>query len=185
VDIYIYDDPVLRERAEPIKKITERHRELARDMAETMYAASGIGLAGPQVGLMERIIIVDVEWSHGEEDDPIPRRPITMINPEILEETVEDDVYKEGCLSIPGIEGDVWRPIGIKVRYQTLEGETKEIEAEDLFARCIQHEIDHLDGILFIDRMPPKERKKLNVPLEELALSEPGPGRTRTGTEIN
>ncbi len=180
MDIFIYDDPVLRKKAEPIKAITERHRELAKEMAEAMYAASGIGLAGPQVGVLERIILVDVEWSHGEEDNPNPRRPITMINPEILEETVEDDVYKEGCLSIPGLEGDVWRPIGIKVRYQTLEGESVEIEAEDLFARCIQHEIDHLDGILFIDRMPPKERKKLNVVLGELALSEPGPGRTRS-----
>lgn len=180
MDIYIFDDPVLRKKAKPIKTITERHRDLAREMAETMYAASGIGLAGPQVGVLERIILVDVEWGRGDEDDPVPRQPITMINPEILEETVEDDVYKEGCLSIPGLEGDVWRPVGIKVRYQTLEGETLEIEAEDLFARCIQHEIDHLDGILFIDRMPPKERKKLNVPLDELASSQPGPGRTRS-----
>lgn len=180
MDIFIYDDPVLRKKAEPIGEVTERHRELAGEMAATMYAAAGIGLAGPQVGVLERIIVVDTEWSHGEEDNPNPKQPITMINPEILEETVEDDVYREGCLSIPGLEGDVWRPIGIKVRYQNLEGETVEIEAEDLFARCIQHEIDHLDGILFIDRMPPKDRKKLTIPLQELIESPPPEGRVRT-----
>lgn len=179
MDIYIYDDPVLRKKAKAIKTITDRHHTLAKEMAETMYTASGIGLAGPQVGVLERIIVVDVEWSRADEENPTPKRPIPMINPEILEESIEDDVYTEGCLSIPGLEGDVWRPVAIRVRYTTLEGKTVEREAEGLFARCIQHEIDHLDGVLFIDRMPRAERRKLNVPLKELAESEPGAGRTR------
>jgi peptide deformylase len=180
VDIYIFDDPVLRMRAEPIQAITDRHREIAREMAQTMYAARGIGLAGPQVGLLERIIVVDVDWNHGEEGAPVAKRPLAMINPEILEETVEDDVYAEGCLSIPGLEGDVWRPVGVRVRYLTLDGDIVERECEDLLARCVQHEIDHLNGILFIDRMPPAERKKLNVALQQLADSPPPEGRTRS-----
>jgi peptide deformylase len=180
VDIYIYDDPVLRKQARPIETITDRHRELARDMAETMYAARGIGLAGPQVGVLERIIVVDVDWSHPEEGKPDRKRPLTLINPEIMEESVEDDVYAEGCLSIPGLEGDVWRPVAIKVRYRTLDDETLELDCEEMLARCIQHEIDHLNGVLFIDRMPPAERRKLNVPLQQLAEAPPPAGRTRS-----
>lgn len=155
--IRIYGDPVLRETAAPIEKVEERHRRLAQEMAELMYAARGIGLAANQVGVLERIIIVDVDWT----DDNAQRRPTVMINPEILEETVEDDVRSEGCLSIPDIEGDVWRPLGVRYRYTTLDRREVEEEARGLKARCIQHEIDHLNGVLFIDHMAADQREKL------------------------
>ncbi len=174
LDIRLYGDPVLREKAQPIKEITDEHRLLAEDMAETMYAASGIGLAATQVGLLIRIIIVDVNWARAEERESEPKRPVAMINPEVLEESVEDDDYQEGCLSLPGIEGEVWRSVLIKVRYTTLDGETVIEECEDLHARCILHEIDHLDGTLFIDRMSPAGRRQLDRPLRRLAESASG-----------
>jgi len=179
LDIHIHEDPVLREVAKPIKTITDDIRELAVNMSETMYAASGIGLAANQVGIIQRIIVVDVDWAE-DKGDPAKRKPIVMINPEIIDETVDDDEYNEGCLSLPGIEGDVWRPVGITARYRDLEFEQIEIQCSDLFARAIQHEIDHLDGVLFFDRMAEAERKTLTVALKRLAESEPGEGHTRS-----
>lgn len=178
--IHIFDDPVLRQKAEPITEITERHHQLARDMAETMYAAPGIGLAANQIGILERIIVLDVGWPHLEEDDEDEKQPLAMINPEILEESVEDDEYSEGCLSLPEIEGDVWRPSKITVRYQALSGETVTKECEGLYGRCVQHEIDHLNGILFFDRMAEAKRRKLTVALRELGEREPEEGQTRS-----
>ena len=167
LDIYIYDDPILRQTARPVEKITERHRQLAHDMAETMYATNGIGLAANQVGLLERLIVVDVEWSE-RRGNKNPRNPIAMLNPEILEESDNDDMVSEGCLSLPEIEGNVWRPVHIRYRYMDLNGQTVEAEAEDMKARCIQHELDHLNGILFIDRMAAEERQKLAGKLARL-----------------
>ena len=174
-EILIYDDPALRQVAKHVKEITAEHRELASDMAETMYDASGIGLAAVQVGVLQRLIVVDAEWARGEEDDRPPKEPLTMINPEIVEESDEDEDYKEGCLSLPEIEGDVWRSTKIKVKYQDLDGQEVVQDAEDLLARCIQHEIDHLNGVLFIDRMSETKRKKLNNALRRLASSRQTP----------
>lgn len=168
--IRIYDDPVLRATAQPIAQVEERHRLLARDMAETMYEARGIGLAANQVGVLERVIIVDVDWSE-KRGKAAGRNPIAMFNPEILEESVEDDTYEEGCLSLPEILGDVWRPIKIRYRYLDQAGRVVEAEAEDLQARCIQHEIDHLNGVLFIDHMEPVARQKLAGKLAKLRES--------------
>lgn len=179
LDIHIYEDPVLREVAKPIETITDQTRRLAIDMIETMYAALGIGLAANQVGVLERMVVIDVDWAD-DKDDPSKRSPIVMINPEIIDETAEDDDYSEGCLSVPGIEGDVWRPMGITARYTDLDSEQVEIECRDLFARAILHEIDHLDGVLFFDRMAEAERKKLNVQLKQLAETEPPEGNIRT-----
>lgn len=160
--ISYYGQSVLREQARPIEKISERHRQLARDMAETMYEARGIGLAANQVGVLERLIVVDVDWSDRKSKKEVqPRAPIAMINPELIEESVEDDVYCEGCLSIPEIDGDVWRPFKIRYRYTDLAGDRVEETAEGLKARCIQHEIDHLNGTLFIDHLTPETRGKL------------------------
>lgn len=161
LEVRIYGDPVLHEVARPIEAITDDHRKLAEDMIETMYASRGIGLAANQVGVTERIITVDVNWSDRNGKKAQGRNPIVMINPEVLEEGVQDDVLSEGCLSLPEIDGEVWRPTKIKVRYQTLAGETIERETSDLEARCIQHEVDHLNGVLFIDRMAADEREKL------------------------
>lgn len=171
MEIRIYGDPVLSEVAKPIEKITERHRALAADMVETMYASNGIGLAANQVGLTERIIIVDAAWTDDEDKKNHKKNPIAMINPEVVEEGVEDDVYCEGCLSLPEIEGDVWRPTRIKVRYQTLDGETVERDAFKMEARCIMHELDHLNGVLFIDRMATDDRLKLAAKLNKLRKS--------------
>lgn len=167
--ISIYGDSVLGEVASPIHEITPEIRKLAADMADTMYEANGIGLAANQVGIAKRIIVVDVKWARAAEDEKPERRPITMINPEILEESVEDDVYEEGCLSIPGVLGDVWRPVKIKVRYTALDGQPHTIEAENLFARCIQHEVDHLNGILFPERMGRLKRAMISRQLAQVA----------------
>lgn len=158
--ITLYDDAVLRQTAQPIAEITARHAELARDMAETMYGSRGIGLAANQVGVLERIIVVDTEWPC--DDDETPRyNPIAMLNPEVLEESTEDEAGEEGCLSLPEIRADVYRPLWIRYRYQDLKGRWQERRAEDLQARCILHELDHLNGVLFIDRVAEPERRKL------------------------
>lgn len=171
LEVKIYDDPVLREKARPIEKIEERHRKLAEDMIETMYESRGIGLAANQVGSTERMIIVDVTWSDRGGKKAVPRNPTVMINPEVLEESPQDDQMSEGCLSLPGIEGDVWRPLRIRYRYQDLDGQTFEKEATELEARCILHEVDHLDGVMFIDRMAPEERQRLAGQLSKLRKS--------------
>ena len=162
LSIKIYGEPILRERAQEIEKIEPRHKTLAADMAETMYAARGIGIAANQVGSRERIAIVDVHWAETE-DEPggAQFQPRTLINPEIVEESPDEDVYNEGCLSMPEVEGDVWRPVRIRYRYTNLEGERLEKEATGMEARCILHELDHLNGALFIDRLSPEDREKM------------------------
>jgi peptide deformylase len=168
--IHVYGDPILRQKARTIARVEERHQQFARAMAEAMYGARGIGLAANQVGLLERLIVVDVEWSDRKTkaDKGLERCPIMMINPEILDESVEDDQTAEGCLSLPEMEGSVWRPSRIRYRYLDLAGRAIEAEATGLLSRCIQHEIDHLDGVLFIDRMAPDAREKLAGKLASL-----------------
>ncbi|HHW12347.1 MAG TPA: peptide deformylase [Firmicutes bacterium] len=137
-------NPLLRQKAKPVKKITKRIKKLAQNMLETMYAADGVGLAGPQVGVSERIIVIDVGDG-----------PIVLVNPEIVSATGEErDV--EGCLSIPGRNGYVTRAAKVKVAGVDLEGRRVELVGEGLLARAFQHEIDHLDGILFIDYLSPE-----------------------------
>ena len=135
-------DPVLRTKAKKIDEITEKINDLIDNMFETMYAEDGVGLAAPQVGILKRIAIVDIQ-----EDNKI-----VLINPEIIEEEGKA-VMEEGCLSIPGETGDVIRAEKIKVRTLDRDGNEIEFKAEGLEARAIQHEIDHLDGILFIDKV--------------------------------
>ncbi|MEN6626322.1 MAG: peptide deformylase [Candidatus Sumerlaeia bacterium] len=167
--IHIYDDPILRQVAQPIERVTERHRRLAADMAETMYESRGVGLAANQVGVLERIVVIDTEWSEKRNNGRgSARNPIPMINPEILEESADDEQVSEGCLSLPQIEGDVWRSLRVRVRYTDLDGVEREEEATGLKARCIQHEIDHLNGVLFIDRMAPEGRQALAGQLSKL-----------------
>ncbi|EGL82607.1 Peptide deformylase [Caldalkalibacillus thermarum TA2.A1] len=136
-----YPDPVLREKAVEVKRIDERLHRLLNDMAETMYAAEGVGLAAPQVGISKRVFVVDVGDENGL---------LEFINPEIIVKEGEQ-IGPEGCLSIPGVNGEVRRAQKIKVRAIDRNGETFELEAEDLLARAIQHELDHLNGVLFID----------------------------------
>lgn len=145
--IVMYPDPVLLTRAAPVSRVTDAVRELVRDMFETMADAEGIGLAAPQVGVSQRVIVVDV--SPVEKDRP----PFALINPEIVAHRgmVEGT---EGCLSLPGVEGLVPRHEFVVVRGQDEKGEPVRLEAAGLLARALQHEIDHLDGILFTDRIP-------------------------------
>ena len=134
-------DEILRKTSREIKEVTPRIRELAEDMLDTMYEAQGVGLAGPQVGTLRRIVVIDV----GE-------GPYVMLNPVILESSGEQ-MGMEGCLSIPGKYGDVMRPMYVKARYDDLDLQTHEVEAEGFFARAICHELDHLDGKLYIDKV--------------------------------
>ena len=155
-----YPDPRLKKRAEPVTEVDESIRRLAADMAETMYAAPGIGLAATQVDVHKRVIVIDVT-----ED----RSGLTvLINPEILEKDGEC-VSKEGCLSVPGIYDKVTRAERVKVRALNLEGETVEFEAEGLLAVCIQHEIDHLDGKVFVEYLSPLKQSRIKAKLVKRA----------------
>ena len=152
LDIKIYPDKVLRKKAAVLHKITNHDRRLANDMIETMRYANGVGLAGPQVGISKRIIVV--------EDVENNRTPSVLINPRILKKKGRSR-FCEGCLSVPGVTSDIIRPESVVVEALSLDGEMLTIDAGGLFARVIQHEIDHLDGILFIDRVGFLKRKKI------------------------
>ncbi len=165
--IHIYDDPVLRQVAHR-QEDHRQTRQLAADMIETMYGSRGVGLAANQVGVLERVVTIDTDWSEKRNSKPAPRNPQVLINPEILEESAEDESASEGCLSLPEIEGDVWRSLRVRFRYLDLAGIAHEEEATGLKARCIQHEVDHLNGVLFIDRMAPEARLKLAGQLARL-----------------
>ena len=144
-DIVLVPDPVLRQVASPVAEVDKDISALMDDMLETMYDAPGIGLAATQIGITKRVIVMDCS-----DDDDNPN-PIKMANPEILEFGDEKSSMQEGCLSIPGHNGEVTRPTTIKVRYLDENNATCEMECEGLLAVCIQHEVDHLNGVLFID----------------------------------
>ena len=147
LDIYLLDAPILREVTRPVGAVTDELRRLAADMFETMYAAKGIGLAAPQVGRRERLFVVDVEGAKH-----------VLIDPEILlAEGAE--VGEEGCLSIPDVYGDVERATRVVMRATNLEGQRFDLDATDLLARCLQHELDHLNGKLFIDYLSLLKRR--------------------------
>ncbi len=169
-DVLKFPDKRLQEISTPIEKITDEIRELASDMLEVMYDEPGIGLAAPQVAETIRLIVVDTEWTA----DGAEQRPLVLVNPEIVESSGEI-VWTEGCLSVPDFEADVERASHVKLRASNLEGEDLEIAASELQAVCFQHEIDHLDGILFIDRISrlkrnlytQRRKKQLRRELEE------------------
>ncbi len=153
--IRIYGDECLREQSVPVEKIDdEKVKKLIEDMIETMYEEDGIGLAASQVGENVRIFVADTSAAENENHTQGQRNPVVYINPEILEESPEDDVMEEGCLSLPDLNGQVYRPLRIKLRYTTPDGEQHEENLDGMRSRCCQHELDHLDGKLFIDRMP-------------------------------
>lgn len=152
LDIIKLPDPVLRKKSAAIEQVDDDLRVLLDAMMETMYDAPGIGLAGIQVGVPKRIITIDVTRDEG------PRQPLYLINPEIL--TLSDDrlTYEEGCLSIPDYYAEIERPAGARVRYVDYHGKSRELEVDGLLATVIQHEIDHLDGVLFIDYLSKLKR---------------------------
>ncbi len=145
-------DPRLKRESKPVAKVDERVRKLMADMLETMYDSSGIGLSAPQVGVLERVIVVDCA-REGEK-----RQPVKIANPEIVWESDETVVCSEGCLSLPEQYADVERPVAIRLRYLDEQNEIRELEAKGLLATCIQHEIDHLDGVLFVDHISALKR---------------------------
>ena len=157
-DIVYMGDPVLRTEAAEVTVFDDNLRALVRDMFETMYHADGIGLAAPQIGLSTRVIVVDLRRQ--DEDDPEPQR-IAIVNPVVTWESKEVEKQTEGCLSIPGLEEVVRRPAQVRVEGQDPDGNDIVIEADDLFGRALQHEIDHIDGILFVDRVSPLKRRML------------------------
>lgn len=154
-DIVLLGDPVLRREADEVTSFDDDLRTLVRDMFETMYHAEGIGLAAPQIGLSQRIIVVDLR----REERPEER--LAIVNPRVVWESSETEKEPEGCLSIPGLEEVVERPAAVRVEGFDPTGEPLSIEADELFGRALQHEIDHVDGILFLDRVTPLKRRML------------------------
>jgi peptide deformylase len=160
--ILIAPDPRLKEKSKPVEgPVTDEHRRLMDDMLETMYDAPGIGLAAIQVGEPVRIIVMDL--SRDDEE----KAPRYFVNPEILWASEELLPYEEGCLSVPDIYDDVERPKHVKLRYMNYQGETIEEDAEGLYAVCIQHEMDHLEGVLFIDHLSRLKKEKALTKLKK------------------
>jgi peptide deformylase len=162
-----YEDPVLRKQALPIEAITPEIEKLGRDMIETMILHKGVGLAGPQVGIMLRIFIIQDERVN-EIGEWIVSEPEIIINPVLSKPSQEKEVMQEGCLSLPGLHVDVVRPREIHIRYQNIKGEWVEEQVTDFRARVMMHENDHLNGVLTIDRMDKKERKKVEPLLQAI-----------------
>jgi peptide deformylase len=153
-------DPLLKTVSDPVVHFDEALRALSADMLETMYDAPGIGLAAIQVGAPLRLLVIDLQEKDEQSDETI-RNPMIFINPEILEESEELSVYNEGCLSVPEQYADVARPAEIKAKWQDLDGKDHEEVLDGLMATCLQHEMDHLDGILFVDHLSKLKRDML------------------------
>jgi len=160
-------DPGLRAVAEPVAAIDDAVRATVADMFETMYAARGIGLAATQVGIEQRIFVMDLQESEEEGGEPV-RPPLAFINPEILSVSDDTSVYNEGCLSIPEQYAEVERPTRCRVKWQDADGNAHEAEMDGLMATCVQHEIDHLNGVLFTDHISKLKRDMLMKKLAKL-----------------
>jgi peptide deformylase len=165
--VRIYGDPALRQRAIEVKSFDDSLRRLAADLRETMHAYNGVGLASNQVGVLERVVVVDVPL----DDEGKERAAHTLVNPVILSRT-SSQRSDEGCLSIPGIFEDVTRALRVRVRYQDESGRENTLDAEGYLARAIQHEVDHLDGVLFVDRLSMLKRQFLRRALDALSRGE-------------
>ena len=160
LDIIIAPDPLLKAKAHKVGHVDERVSRLMEDMLETMYAAPGIGLAAPQVGVLKRVLVIDIA-AKGE-----PPQPFRIADPEILWQSNELATYNEGCLSFPDQYADVTRPAEAKIRFLDENNQRRELHASGLLATCVQHEIDHLDGVLFVDHLSSLKR---NIILRKLA----------------
>ena len=173
-----YGEPILTQKGEAIEQFDDNLRNLADQMLHTMYEANGIGLAAQQIDQAKRMCVVDVLFEDGPPsfnyklDGRVPPAdlfmPMALVNPEIKSFGEKTEPYEEGCLSFPDIRGDVIRPTEIVVEYQDLDGATHSLECDGILARCIQHEIDHLDGVLFIDRMDHKTLGTIKTVVKKL-----------------
>ncbi|KAA5605288.1 peptide deformylase [Roseospira marina] len=153
--IIVAPDPRLKRKADPVEAVDADIARLMDDMLETMYAAPGIGLAAPQIGVLKRVIVVDVAREGN------PPAPMRLANPEVVWESEDTNVHEEGCLSLPEMYDNVVRPARVRVRYLDRDNVTQEIEADGLLATCIQHEIDHLNGTLFVDHLSTVKRNMM------------------------
>lgn len=158
--IRVYPDPVLRKQAQPVTVIDAKLRQLAADMVETMQNAEGVGLAAPQVGESIRMVIVDFNPEEGD--------PRVLINPVVTKRSGKKELRKEGCLSFPGLHTPIKRSPVVICEAQNLDGEIVEYRAEGLAARAVQHELDHLDGLLFVDKAGPSDKQSIQPELEEM-----------------
>ena len=161
--ILIHPDPRLKKVADPVAEVDDEIRTLAADMLETMYDAPGIGLAAPQVGVMRRVIVMDCV-----KDEGAPPRPMVLLNPRVTWASEDRATYDEGCLSIPEQYAEVERPAEVEVEWMDLEGGTQTERFDGLWATCVQHEIDHLDGKLFIDYLGPMKRQMITRKMVKL-----------------
>lgn len=153
--IIVAPDSRLKQKSAPVRRVDAETRRLMDDMLETMYAAPGIGLAAPQVGVLKRVIVLDIA------KDGEAKQPLMMADPEIVEAADEDFTYEEGCLSLPQHYAEVVRPKWVVVRYRDREDTVRELRAEGLLSTCVQHEMDHLDGILFVDHISALKRNMI------------------------
>jgi peptide deformylase len=170
-----FPDPRLKRKSAPVGEITDEIRALAEDMIEVMYDEPGIGLAAPQVGEAIRLIVMDTGWT----EEGAEKKPTVMVNPEILGRDGEI-TWTEGCLSVPDFQADVERAALVRVRYRDLDGREHEEDASELRAVCFQHEIDHLDGVLFIDRIS-RLKRSLYVQKRKKALEREEPEPAKSG----
>ncbi|MDC1151401.1 peptide deformylase [Pelagibacteraceae bacterium] len=143
--IIIEPDTILRKKSDPLEKVDNELRKLMDDMLETMYAAPGIGLAAVQIGILKRMVVIDISKEKEK------KNPIFLINPEIVYKSKKTSIYEEGCLSLPGYFAEIERPAECQIEYLDYNGKKKEMKVDGLLATCIQHEVDHLNGVLFID----------------------------------
>ena len=167
--ILIYGNPLLKQNSAPLESATPPLQGFINEMAQILYHSNeGVGLAAPQVGELIRALVVDVDHI-ATEKNPNPRRHLQVfLNPEIVSESEEDSVYTEGCLSVPGVEGKIYRPALVVVRYRDLDFKEHEIQADGFLARVLQHEIDHLNGTLFVDRLSFTQRALIAGKLHKL-----------------
>ena len=157
--IIIEPDPILRKKSDAIEKVDDELRKLMDEMLETMYEAPGIGLAAVQIGILKRLIVIDISKEE-------KKNPIFLINPEIITKSKNKSVYEEGCLSLPGQFAEIERPAECLIKYLDYQGKQKELKATGLMATCVQHEIDHLNGVLFIDYLS-KLKKDMIIKITE------------------
>ena len=167
LELTLYPNPVLKKRAPAVETINTELRDRVREMFEVMYREHGIGLAAPQVSWSTRLFVINVEG------DPEEGEELVFINPQIVAAAKEEDGDEEGCLSLPDIRGRVARSLTVRVKAQDLDGKWFELEAEDLLARAIQHELDQLDGILFIQRLSPADQLAVKKQLKKLEKQSP------------
>ena len=161
--ILIHPDPRLKTVADAVVTVDDDVRRLADDMLQTMYEAPGIGLAAPQVGILKRMLVMDCV-----KEEDAPPRPMVLINPEVTWSSEVTNVYEEGCLSIPDQYAEVERPAEVRIRWMTLDGKEEEEQFDGLWATCVQHEIDHLNGKLFIDYLKPLKRQMITRKMQKL-----------------